>query len=88
MPLARKAWARCLWVTVMSFQGSPLRARGTKCQLSRSSSLKSKPAFCCCSGVRAAQKFSAAVAISPAAFASSGEAAAITPFASVSPAAR
>src|ERR1043165_517835 len=47
----------------MSAQGSPLRALGMKCQLTRSSLFNSNTALVRCSGVRVAMKLFAASAI-------------------------
>lgn len=57
--------ANVCWGKVISRKASPLRARGMKCQLNRSSSRSSNMAVARCSGVRAVRKFVAAVAISP-----------------------
>src|SRR5437899_938561 len=47
----------------MSAKGSPLRALGMKCQLTRSSLFNSNTALACCSGVSVATKLLAASAI-------------------------
>src|SRR5437763_919392 len=65
-PEARRAWASLRWPGVISLIVNPFLSLGMKCQLPRSSSLKSKVALAFCPESSDARNLFAAAAISSA----------------------